>query len=165
MMTCGNRRATQGENFRRDGSYVRVRRFSGYSDGLFMGPWVRRPYDGLKGGGDTGGHAHPAAAGKRGARHLLPDYGRLVASVAAFVLAGGGLRGVRDHHRRRLPIRGCADHRPAPGAGMPIAFLVLHRPLRLHLSERIYRAARLARNVRGDMRGDPRDPLRTAGRP
>lgn len=61
VVTCGNRRATQGENFRRDRSYVRIRCFSGYSDGLFMGPWVRRPYDGLKGGGDTGGHAHPAA--------------------------------------------------------------------------------------------------------
>lgn len=53
----------------------------------------------LKGGGDTGGHAHPAAAGERGARHLLPGYGRSMASVAAFVLAGGGLRSVRDHHR------------------------------------------------------------------
>ena len=57
------------------------------------------------------------------------------------------------------------DHRPASGAGVPIAVLMLHRPVRLHLPERIYRAARLARDVRGDVRGDPRGPLRTAGRP
>lgn len=37
-------------------------------------------------------------------------------------------RSVRDHHRRRLPVRGRTDHRPASGAGVPIAVLMLHRP-------------------------------------